>query len=165
MADIDIIMFVSITEHAIMNSTPGRSGTSYPARRLLEDSEKFLPVKDSVLVEAQYQSLDRVGNFYQTVMPTLQSFPAGVPVPRQTDELTQEDGFQIGHILEQSTENSALQSDFIAVSQSDQVTDPVQPTSFLTYCNTMLQTSHSHSGATKKEWTTVDFGSNTATLA
>ena len=78
-------------------------------------------------------------------MPTL---PAGVPVPRRTDEFTQEDAFQTEHILEQSTENRALQSDFIAVSQSDQVTDPIQPTSFLTNCSTMLQTSHSHSGAT-----------------
>ena len=98
-----------------------------------------------MLVEAQFQSLGGVGNFYQTLMPTL---PAGVPVPRQTDELTLEDAFQTEHILEQSTENRALQSDFIAVSQSDQVTDPIQPTSFLTNCSTMLQTSHSHSGAT-----------------
>ena len=79
MADIDIIiLFVSITERAVMNSTPSRTGTSYPAWRLLEDSERFLPVGDSVLVEAQFQSLGGVGNFYQTVMPTL---PAGVPVP------------------------------------------------------------------------------------
>ena len=62
MTDIDIIiLFVSITECAIMNSMPGRSGTSYPAWCLLEDSEKFLPVRDSVLVEAPFQSLDGVG--------------------------------------------------------------------------------------------------------
>ena len=62
MADIDIIiLFVSITECAITNSMPGRSGTSYPVRRLLEDSEKFLPVRDSVLVKAPFQSLDGVG--------------------------------------------------------------------------------------------------------
>ena len=79
-----------MTERAVMNSMPGRAGTSYLARRLLEDLEKFLPVGDSVLVEAQFQSLGGVGNFYQTVMPTL---PAGVPVPRRTDELTQEDPY------------------------------------------------------------------------
>ena len=62
MANIDIIiLFVLITERAIVNSTPGRSGTSYPAQRLLEDSEKFLLVRDSVLVEALLQSLDGVG--------------------------------------------------------------------------------------------------------
>ena len=83
MADIDIIiLFVSITEHAVMNLMPGHSGNSYPVRRLLEDSERFLQVGDSVLIEAQFQSLDGVGNFYQTVMPTLQSLPVGVLVPR-----------------------------------------------------------------------------------
>ena len=83
MADIDIIiLFVLITEHAIMNSMPGHSGTSYLVRCLLEDSEKFLPVGDSVLIEAQFQSLDGVGNFYQTIMPTLQSLPIGVLIPR-----------------------------------------------------------------------------------
>ena len=58
-----IILFVSIADRIVMNLTPGRAGTSYPARRLLEDSEKFLPVGDSVLVEAQFQSLGGVGIF------------------------------------------------------------------------------------------------------
>ena len=76
MTDIDIIiLFVSITECAIMNSTSGRSGTSYPAWCLIEDSEKFLPVRDSVLVEAPFQSLDGAGQpFNFEIIVSLFSF-------------------------------------------------------------------------------------------
>ena len=40
-----------------MNQTPGRSGVSY-SQHLLEKAGKFLPVKDSVIVNTQFHSLD-----------------------------------------------------------------------------------------------------------
>ena len=64
MVDIDIsIVNVSVltTGRAPMNFTPGRSGVSNP-RRLLEQAEKFLSVRERAIVNAQ--SLDGAGIFF-----------------------------------------------------------------------------------------------------
>ena len=45
-----------------MNWTLGRSGVSY-LRHLLEDVGKFLLLKDSAIVNAQFHSLDEAGFF------------------------------------------------------------------------------------------------------
>ena len=62
-----------------MNFTPGRSGISNPWY-LLEQAEtraeKFLPVRERVIVNAQ--SLDRAGNLLPIVRPALQTLLADV---------------------------------------------------------------------------------------
>ena len=60
-----------------MNFTPGRSGVSNP-RHLLEQAEKFLPVRERAIVNAQ--SLDGAGILFPTVRPASQSLLAGVPL-------------------------------------------------------------------------------------
>ena len=68
-----------------MNFTPSRSGISNPWR-LLEQAEtrveKFLPVRERVIVNAQ--SLDGAGILFPIVRPASQSLLASVPasVPR-----------------------------------------------------------------------------------
>ena len=63
-----------------MNFKPGRSGVSNPWR-LLEQAEtraeKFLPVRERVIVSAQ--SLDGAGILFPIVRPASQSLLAGVP--------------------------------------------------------------------------------------
>ena len=45
-----------------MNWMPGHSGVSY-LWRLLEEAGKFLPVKDSAIVNTQFHSLDEADFF------------------------------------------------------------------------------------------------------
>ena len=59
-----------------MNFTPGRSGVSNP-RHLLEQAEKFLPVRERAIVNAQ--SLDRAGILFPIARQASQSLLAGVP--------------------------------------------------------------------------------------
>ena len=62
-----------------MNFTPGRSGVSN-LRHLLQQAEtraeKFLPVRERVIINAQ--SLDRAKILFPIVRPALQSLLAGV---------------------------------------------------------------------------------------
>ena len=129
--DINIVnVSMLITGRAPMNFTPGHSGVSNPWH-LLEQAEmraeKFLPIRERAIVNAL--SLDGAGILFPIVRPALQSLLAAVPasVPRRAHKLTQEDALQTIHILGQSMENCAVQSEFVAVSQSHQVSDPSQP--------------------------------------